>query len=315
MERNMLRDYLEQIRLLETDIYTMNESISSLQKLKKRMPEYHPPTAPKKPADPVLELPSKSGTVAGALALAPVCWGLGSIIYINHRKKKAEKLQSDYNMALQQNQLMYAQALKEYEEQLSHYEKNRCAEQKRVDLFNENLDTQLSALQSSIAASQTLLNRLYDLNIVYKKYRNLIAITMFCEYFDSGLRTQLEGENGMYDLYEQQLMGKMIIGELSAVNSNLRTISYKLGNLSNQLTNMQRNQLMLYEEVAKSNSIVSDIKHSTEQLLNSSEKHLSAIQRSTEMAAFQAEATARRTNAIAKMAEYEFAARHAPLKL
>ena len=47
MERNMLRDYLEQIRLLETDIYTMNESISSLQKLKKRMPEYHPPTAPK----------------------------------------------------------------------------------------------------------------------------------------------------------------------------------------------------------------------------------------------------------------------------
>ncbi len=116
----------------------------------------------------------------------------------------------------------------------------------------------------------------------------------------------------MYDLYEQQLVGKLIINELSAVNKNLRAISFQLGTLSTQLTGIQQNQLMLYEEVAKANSIANSIKQSTEQLLNVSEKHLSAIQSSTELSAFYSEAAARKTNAIAKIAEYEFEVKHSP---
>lgn len=310
MDKKILRDYLEQVRLLETDIYTMEESLNALEMLRKRLPTYCPPRAPKKPDDPILDLPSKGGTIAGALALTLTTYGIGTIPYLIHRNIKAKKAQTKYDTTIEQNQIMYDQAIKEYDAQLSNYTQNYSANRRSIELFNENLDTQIASLQSQLASSASALEQLYGLNVIYKKYRTLVAITMFCEYLDSGLRTELEGTDGMYDLYEQQLMGKLIINELSAVNKNLRTISFQLGTLSSQLTGIQQNQLMLYEEVAKANSIASDIKRSTEQLLDSSEKHLSAIQNSTEMAAFHSEVTARRTNAIARIAEYEFESKH-----
>lgn len=315
MDKKLLRDYLEQVRLLETDIYTIEESLNSLQTLRKRLPTYAPPRAPKKPDDPVLNLPSKNGTIAGAVALTLTTYGIGTIPYLIHRNVKAKKAQTEYDATIAQNQIMYDQAIKEYDNQLSIYTQNYSVNRRNTELFNENLDTQIASLQSHLASSKSALEQLYGLNIIYKKYRSLVAITMFCEYLDSGLRTKLEGTDGMYDLYEQQLMGKLIINELSAVNKNLRTISFQLGTLSSQLTGIQQNQLMLYEEVAKANNIASDIKRSTEQLLNSSENHLSAIQSSVEMSAFYSEATARRTNAIARMAEYEFEAKHSPYNL
>lgn len=326
----MLRDYLEQVRLLETDIYTMEESIHSLRALRRGMPEYRlpasKPVVPKKPDDPVLELPTKKGTVAGAFAITLATNAVGTIPYLIYRSKKAKRLQAEYDATIIQNQIKHDQALKEYEAQLSAYEsqcsayeQNYNAEKQKNELFNNNLELQITSLQSHLDLSRSALEQLYSLDIVYKKYRSLIAITMFCEYFDSGLRTELEGTTGMYDLYEQQLMGRLIINELSTVNHNLKTISFQLGTLSRQLTSIQRNQQMLYEEVAKANTIASSIKYSTErlldnseQLLNTSSKHLSAIQSATEMTAFQAEATTRRTDAIAKMVEYEFEAKHSP---
>lgn len=312
MEKNELRDYLEQIRLLETDIYTMTETLNLLQTLEKQLPGYYPPKEPMPPVDPVLELPTTKDTVAGAVAITLFTTVLGTIPYLIYRKIKAKKVQSEYDAAIVENQIIYERAMADYKKQLAAYEMNYSAEAQTVKLYNENLSTQIASLQSDLNSSQVTLKQLYDLNIIYKKYRNLIAITMFCEYLDSGLRTELEGTNGMYDLYEQQLMGKQIINELSSVNKNLRTISYQIGRISRQLTGIQQNQLMLYEEVAKANSIASDIRRGTEQLLNNSEKHLSAIQSATEMTAFQAEATARRMKAISSMAEYEFEAKHSP---
>lgn len=310
MEMNMLRDYLEQIRLLETDIYTIKESLTMLQDLRKRSPTYDPPKKPVKLADPELELPTKKGTIAGAIAITLATNAVGTIPYLIYRNKKAKKVQAEYDAAISQNQTAYDQAMCEYKKQLSSYESKHKAEVLAVNLNNENLDSQIAVLQANMDLSQATLNQLYNLNIIYKKYRNLVAVTMFCEYYDSGLRTELEGTAGMYDLYEQQLMGKQIINELSAVNKNLRTISWQMGAISHQLTGIQQNQLMLYEEVAKGNSIAREIRQGTEQLLNNNEKHLSSIQTATEITAFQAEVTARRMNAISSMAEYEFEAKH-----
>ena len=257
-----------------------------------------------------MELPTKKGTIAGAIAITLATNAVGTIPYLIYRNKKTKKVQAEYDAAILQNQTAYDQAMCEYRKQLSSYESNHKAEVRAVNLNNEHLDSQIAVLQANMDLSQATLNQLYDLNIIYKKYRNLVAITMFCEYYDSGLRTELEGTTGMYDLYEQQLMGKQIINELSTVNKHLQTISWQMGVISHQLTGIQQNQLMLYEEVAEGNSIARAIRQGTEQLLNNTEKHLSAIQTATEITAFQAEVTARRLNAISSMAEYEFEAKH-----
>lgn len=82
---------------------------------------------------------------------------------------------------------------------------------------------------------------------------------MFCEYMDSGRRDKLSGQNGMYDLYEAELLGKLIVNELHTVNSNLEQIQNTLGRISIQLSGIMANQQMLYTEVAEGNRIAGNI--------------------------------------------------------
>lgn len=311
MDKQVLRDYLEQIRLLETDIYTMQKSIQLLQESKKAIPTLHLPTKPRKADDPVLHKPSTTGTVAGTVGLAMLGY-LPAVPYLAYRLYKTKKAKDEYNAKVESNQREYDKALAEYNKTYSEREKEHALMVERVNLYNANLDTQITALHASKEATEVVLNRLYDLDIIYKKYRSLVPISMFCEYLDSGLRTELHGTNGMYDLYERQLVGQQIVGELSAVNSNLNAISYKLSNLSSQLSGIQRNQILLYDEVARGNDIAQEIKLGTEKLLSTCESRLSAIQNATEVTAQNAKMEARRTDAIARIAEYEFAVNHSP---
>ena len=47
-----------------------------------------------------------------------------------------------------------------------------------------------------------LLNNYYDKNIIYPKYRDLVALCMIYEYLVSGRCLTLEGRNGAYNKYD-----------------------------------------------------------------------------------------------------------------
>ena len=289
----------------------MESAIQMLQSSRKSKPNYYPPQKPVKEDAPILSKPSTAGTVVGALALG--AFGtIPAIPFLIHRYHQGKKAQAEYDAVLKESECVYNDAVIRYENESKAYENDYAQLLKKTEEFNGNLDAQISAIISNKAASESALKELYDLNIIYHKYRSLIPITMFCEYLDSGIRSELHGANGIYDLYEQQLMGHQIVGELSTVNSNLRTISCQLGNIANQLSGIERNQVLLHEEIARGNAIATQIKNGTEKLLNSCDRHLSAIETAAEITAFNAESTARRTDAMARISEYEFAAKNSP---
>ena len=97
-------------------------------------------------------------------------------------------------------------------------------------------DTMHEKFNVELAASREALEKLYALNFIYPKYRTLPALTSICEYFMSGRCTALEGPNGAYNLYENELRMNTIISQLSTIIENLEAI--------------KQNQYMLYQQVS-----------------------------------------------------------------
>lgn len=320
----VLRDYLEKIRTLETDIYTMGEAIEKLTMQIKPAPEKQVITPPCKP----LEFSEESAALNGLKEYGSwILYGSGILERVVDATRDSIKTAIATSKKNRQRRLEYQNRMESYEKAFPEYEKalraeeehykNECAQ---VTLFNKGIDKQVAILGAEKNATEAVLQQLYSTGVIYPKYRGIVPVTMFCEYMDSGRRTELEGVHGMYDLYETELLGKQIVGQLSSINHTLKYISYQIGGISSQLVGIQRNQILLYEEVARGNEIATKISQSTNTLLEQSASmasamsnighEIGALRSSSEMTAFNTEATARRVDAIAKIEEYEYSLKH-----
>lgn len=347
---SVLRDYLERVRLLEKDIYTFDTTIGELKQKKQNLDRTADIDVSRAIAEPVkpapVEKPVKQKTIwfftmffwfalltAFVAAALPeyVFWGHETVIYCifgfgilslflmfgdmarsSDREEKYEKEMVKYKS--------YIAALANYKEEDKYYhEKVRELKQKmwEASVSSKAVNALIVNLSSDRAKTERALQQLYGLDIIYRKYWGIVPITMFCEYIDSGRRTVLAGENGMYDLYETELLGKQIVGELQTVNSNLTAINATLNNISHQLVGIQRNQMLLYEAVLEGNTIAETIasevasqRISVEEFRRSQEAAIQKIVDSSQLTAFHAEAAARRIDSLAKIEEYEFAKRN-----
>lgn len=155
------------------------------------------------------------------------------------------KRTEDYNRQLQlyeeecdKEAKRYEIIKKQYEQKLAEYE---FAKEKSIEHKNKisaSFDETTSTLKNS-------LEKLYDKNIIFPKYRNFVAITMISEYLESGRCSELEGPNGAYNLYESELRQNIIINQLSAIIDNLEQI--------------RNNQFILYQEISNSNMVISNM--------------------------------------------------------
>lgn len=342
----LLRDYLERIRLLETDVYTLTELINKLHPLIKPYPsktEIAPPIKPSLPAPPnhysdksvgknAAKAFGKGLTSVGFHPIAAVYWGVRDSFESAVETAKNNKLNHTLNEVSQERyeretKQYREQLLPQYEKQMAQYKEKIREEDARysreiaqVQFYNQGITEQIELAKKEKENTVNALKRLYDTGIIFPKYRGIVPVTMFCEYMDSGRRTELEGIHGMYDLYEQELLGKQIVDGISQVNSSLRYISYQIGGIANQLSGIARNQIMLYEEIARGNEISRRISQDTSELLSRSatmlssaeeiDRKLSAIHKTSEMSAYNTEMTVRRVDAIAKIEEYEYSLRH-----
>ena len=65
---------------------------------------------------------------------------------------------------------------------------------------------------------------MYNLNVVFGKYRDIVALSTFYEYLVSGRCEKLEGSDGAYNLYESECRANLIISQLSKVIELLEEI-------------------------------------------------------------------------------------------
>ena len=143
-----------------------------------------------------------------------------------------------------------------YEFQINNYRKRIAKEKEKYDndmeVYRKNIDIYDFETEREIVKLKEInkdlkenLKELYDANIVYPKYRNLVAITTIYEYLDSGRCETLEGSNGAYNLYENELRANIVIDSLNQIVTNL-----------NQIKNTQ---YKLYEQLKEVDDILREI--------------------------------------------------------
>ncbi len=114
-------------------------------------------------------------------------------------------------------------------------EKNTKNARQKISLLN----TELHDVQNQYEKTKDILNQYYSKNIIYPKYRNLVAVSSFYEYFCSGRCSQLEGHEGAYNIFETEV--------------RLDKVICKLDEVIEQLEEIRNNQYMLYSAIKEGN--------------------------------------------------------------
>lgn len=135
-------------------------------------------------------------------------------------------------------------------------------------------------IDTHLQETQALLTRYYDLNIIFPKYRSMVAMTTMYEYFASGRCTELTGPDGAYNLYEAELRQDLIINKLDVI--------------IRQLDQIKQNQYMLYQEMQRTRSVIQDIRKDVRGIL----ENTSDIAKSSHITALCTQVTAQNTEAI-----------------
>lgn len=144
-----------------------------------------------------------------------------------------------YQLKEQNEYLELQNMIREDEERVA-YEKSLIPTYRQ----NQNL------FSNNISDCQNALEQLYNLDIIFPKYRNFVAISQIYEYYMSGRCTELEGHEGAYNIFENEVRQDIII--------------LQLNNISNQLEQIKQNQYLIYQAITQTNITLSKIESNTE---------------------------------------------------
>lgn len=172
------------------------------------------------------------------------------------------------------------------------------AQNKEIELLNDKIDTNnrkeretdiqkikilkntLLRQEASITKTTAVLNKYYSYNIIFPKYRYLEAVSSFYEYFASGRCSTLEGHEGAYNIFENELRQGLIINKLDDIIDHLERI--------------EDSQYMLYTAIQKGNEETARI--SAE--INTTANKLNQIESNTAVTAYYSRIGAENTECL-----------------
>lgn len=122
-----------------------------------------------------------------------------------------------------------------------------------------------------------ILNQYYDMDYIYTKYRGMVPICSICEYLEAGRCFSLEGPNGAYNLYEEEVRSNLIISKLDEVikkldclnegqhmlaqilresNDRIDRLSCSLDSMGQSMVNIERNTALntYFNKITSENS-------------------------------------------------------------
>ena len=136
--------------------------------------------------------------------------------------------------------------------------------------------------------TQNALNQIYAVGIIHPKYRNLVAIASFYDYFDTGRCNTLTGPNGAYAIYEEELRFQRIESRLDVIISKLDEII--------------DNQQYLGELMRDAN----DTLHRIDQTNNRMMKSMNRISENAELTAYNSICSAKSLSVMENISVYNF---------
>lgn len=131
---------------------------------------------------------------------------------------------------------------------------------KQINKIKEEM-TKLRELKkkesTKLTASKKKLKSLYESDILFEKYKNICAISSFLEYYESERTDTLTGQNGAYNIYENELSNK----------STMKTFYF---DYSNPYSNYQEVQYYLKSIIDKLNKYLNNIRKEMNELTKQS---------------------------------------------
>ncbi len=123
----------------------------------------------------------------------------------------------------------YEQAMREYRSECDKVREGNQANDAEYAAVVARYQAARHTIEAEIKEIEHTLEQLYSIGIIHEKYYKqadggLVPITMFCEYFDTGICTQLTGPDGAYNKYEQQQLANRIIGHLERIWNSVESI-------------------------------------------------------------------------------------------
>lgn len=127
----------------------------------------------------------------------------------------------------------------------------------------KNLQEQLTHIKSLYANTFSTLKDFYNLDIIFPKYRSLVPISMFYEYLASGRCFRLDGPNGAYNIYEQELRMNLILNKLDDIIERLDEIQENQYVLSSTIREGNRNAQKICDTIVDCSDQLQDINSNT----------------------------------------------------
>lgn len=185
----------------------------------------------------------------GIMLISAIVFYFKSASEYEETLRNYEMEMKNYNSKMNEYEKHLSEANATYPIELENYRKESDIHKSKVSTIMHQHENALSCLKESI-------ENVYEENVIFPKYRNLVAITAINEYLLSGRCEKLEGPDGAYNLYEMELRQNIIIAQLSNIIDNLEQI--------------KDNQYSLYQEIQKTNHTISEILSETQQINQSS---------------------------------------------
>ena len=282
-EGQVLIDYIKDLIYIETDIAMQEKAVEAYGMASEtRKPHFTPLPTPTRPAAPDRVSPVGPGPIICLIGTV-FLWIVALCIYsVNAEYLNSTGIYGDIareNMSYVTVMLVisfllmlplifsilsasrknkeidryYEIAIQRYREDLAQIENKNTAAEKayRSNLAQWSESNREISVEMSkpLIETKNLLAQMYELDVIYPKYRNLPALTSIYEYFVTGRCTELTGPHGAYNLYEDELRKDTVIGQLNAVIENLEQIRNNQYMLYQQVKAIQENTNMIASEV------------------------------------------------------------------
>ena len=246
---NYIKQYLKDVYTLEKELYCSQLAKHETQNIKMNLGKPREIQAVQKPSI------SSTSFLLRSLFLLAIGGGVGTVIsFLLARIIYSPVIlmipYTDIGIIIMLIYVVHSYKIKQeeytrYQNELKREEDRIKGELEKASTFQESENK----YTENINLCNEMLSKLYNMNIIFPKYRNFIAISQICEYFSSGRCVQLEGHEGAYNIFENELRQNVIIS--------------KLDNVLNQMEQIKQNQYLIYSAIQEGNSILAQIESNT----------------------------------------------------
>ncbi len=175
-----------------------------------------------------------------------------------------------------------------------------CPEKAKLAMVEDEIGKTLELLTKTYEARDTL----YAANIVFGKYRDIVALSTFYEYLMAGRCASLEGSNGAYNLYEMEIRANMIVTQLTQIEESLQKIQRTQYMICGQLSEMSKALDQMNSTMSAAYGAITDIRANTNDMtayMANIAKNSNVIAHNTTVTAYYSKVNAELTNALGFM--------------